>query len=277
VKHQAQKGQVIGSAEIVRVSVSHRPDCVSEPVPTAAADSAEPDRSAAGWRGIVGHGHCLTAQQVRQIDRAAVDRFGLSGPLLMENAGRGGAEVIARHAPPGLPVVILCGPGNNGGDGWVIARHLHGSGWTVQTWLIGPPDRLTPDAALNIDIWQRSGGIVQAWSESQSAELDRQLAGCGAIVDCLLGTGASGPPRSPLESIVSAANRSPAIRIAIDVPTGLDADLGTVHPTCFLADLTCTFVALKPGLVTERGKAVSGRIVVLPIGLAQLPTRTTDF
>lgn len=189
----------------------------------------------------------------------------------MENAGRGSAEVISRHAPPGLPVLILCGPGNNGGDGWVIARHLRGYGWPVQTWLVGPQQRLTPDAALNVDIWRRSGGTVQAWSEQVHHQLEQQLAVSGTVVDCLLGTGASGPPRPPLDNILRAANRSSAIRIAIDVPTGLDADLGTVHPNCFQADLTCTFVAFKPGLLTDQGRAVSGRLVVLPIGLAQLP------
>jgi NAD(P)H-hydrate epimerase len=244
---------------------------MSEPLAAASVDSNDRQRPAAGWRGIVDRGNCLSGQQVRQIDREALERFGLSGPVLMENAGAGGAAIIARHAPPGLPVVVLCGPGNNGGDGWVIARHLHGYGWPLQTWLVGPPDRLTPDAALNLDIWRRSGGVVQLWSQEQRAELQRQLDSCGVIVDCLLGTGASGPPRAPIDGIVMSANRSPAIRIAIDIPTGLDADTGTVHPGCFQADLTCTFVALKPGLLTEHGRAVCGRVVVLPIGLAELP------
>src|SRR2546426_3433083 len=137
----------------------------------------------------------LTRQQVRELDRRAIEEFGVPGIVLMENAGRGVAETICQLRLPD-PVVICCGKGNNAGDGFVIARHLDNRGLAVRVLLWATPEELPPDAAANYRIVQASGipCDVLGPTEGMSA-LDAALADAGTVVDALLGTGARGEPR----------------------------------------------------------------------------------
>src|SRR5437773_2190947 len=143
----------------------------------------------------------LTRQQVRELDRRAIEDFGVPGIVLMENAGRGVVETIGQLGLPG-PVVICCGKGNNAGDGLVIARHLENRGLAVRVLLWAATDELPPDAAANYRIVRASGIPLDVLGSTdwQNA-LDDALATAGTVVDALLGTGARGEPRPPLDAV----------------------------------------------------------------------------
>jgi len=214
----------------------------------------------------------LSRAQVREVDRRAIKEYGLPGIVLMENAGRNAAEIIAGlSAPPG-PVAILCGRGNNGGDGFVIGRHLSNRGYAVQFLLAGEPDKLTGDAATNHGIVERMGlplrSFASATEIAAGAPLLREAA---VIVDALLGTGFSGEVRPPLDAAIGAVNaarsapRAPLV-IAIDVPSGLDCDTGRPCGATIRADHTITFVARKIGFAAAGAAAYTGEVHVVDIG-----------
>src|SRR5947208_6172474 len=167
-------------------------------------------------------GASITRNQVRELDRRAIEEFGVPGVVLMENAGRGAAEVLLRLGVTGR-VVVCCGKGNNGGDGFVIARHLDNHGVAVRVLYFGKPEALTGDAAINFEIVRRSGLPLTVFSETVPA-LD--LADAEWVVDALLGTGVTGPARPPLDRVIAAINAGGAKVLAVDVPSGLDCDTG---------------------------------------------------
>jgi NAD(P)H-hydrate epimerase len=206
----------------------------------------------------------LSTEQVRQVDRLAVEQYGMNSLVLMENAGRGCCDVLQSVAPGGT-VVVCCGKGNNAGDGFVIARHLDLRRYAVRVLLWSPPDSLSGDALANYQILAKTDVPIHQLDGAGEA-LSRHLEGADWIVDALLGTGAKGAPRPPLDEVIAALNAAPARRLAVDVPSGLDCDTGqTARPT-FLADHTCTFVAAKTGFAKEAARVVLGRVHVLDIG-----------
>ena len=206
----------------------------------------------------------LTREEVRSIDQAAIEQLGMSGLVLMENAGRGAAEVIDQLRVRG-PVVIICGRGNNAGDGYVIARHLQLLGHEVTITTLTELDQLTGDAAANANI--AVAGMIPIRHASTAAELAVAFHAAGCLVDCMLGTGAQGELREPYATAVAAANQSAALRIAIDVPTGLDCDEGTANNPSYLADHTITFVAPKIGLQEESAAKFVGELRTVGIGV----------
>lgn len=214
----------------------------------------------------------LSREQVRRVDRVAIDQFGMSGLVLMENAGRGAAEVINSVAPPGL-VVILCGKGNNGGDGYVIARHLQIAGRDVRVVSIVGLDELSGDAEVNASIAKNSEIEIQV--AVQINEIANGIASAEVIVDCLLGTGAQGELRGVYADAVAAANASQAMRIAIDVPTGLDCDTGKASKPTFQANHTITFVASKIGFEKQDAGHFVG--VVHEVGIGVPPKLLHDM
>jgi NAD(P)H-hydrate epimerase len=191
----------------------------------------------------------LTRDEVRRVDRYAIETLGISGLVLMENAARGCADVLTRLDLSG-PVLILCGRGNNGGDGYALARHLAVRGCEATVAEFFPPDALSADAAANRR-WAVACGA--ACCTLTAAELAAAMDRARWIVDALLGTGAAGDPRPPLAAVIEAANNADARRLAVDIPSGLDADTGACGTPTFVADHTCTFVAKKPGMLTEDG------------------------
>jgi hydroxyethylthiazole kinase-like uncharacterized protein yjeF len=221
----------------------------------------------------------LTCQQIRELDQLAIEQVGIPGIVLMENAGRGVAKFIYGTLvnPPTDRVMILCGPGNNGGDGFVVARHLHNAGVPVGVVLAAPPEKSSGDAGTNLAILQRMKlALIRAF-EPEGLEAVRQAARrAHVIVDALLGTGSTGAPRGVMAALIELANAAAtARRIALDLPSGLDAERGEVHEPCFRADATVTMVAPKAGFLTAAGRQVVGRIVVVDIGLPRelIPTR----
>lgn len=212
----------------------------------------------------------LTRAEVREIDRRAIDELGLPGIVLMENAGRGCVDVLCRLGCRG-PVVIVCGKGNNAGDGFVIARHLDARGVAVRVVLLGPPAELRADAALHFAVLNRCQVPIADLSQSFTADsLAQPLAGAEWIVDALLGTGASGPPREPLAAAIRAMNAASGRKLAVDLPSGLDCDTGAAAEPTFCADHTCTFVAPKIGFALPAALAVLGIVHVVDIGVPRL-------
>lgn len=203
---------------------------------------------------------------VREIDRRAMEEYHVPGIVLMENAGRGCADMLCQLGIAG-PVVICCGRGNNAGDGLVIARHLDLRGYTTKLLFWSDPDELTGDARQNWEISRCAGlPLVTLDAPYDESLLAQHLAGADWIVDALLGTGARGAPRPPLNHVIEQLNAHPARKLAIDLPSGLDCDTGQPADPCFRADHTCTFVAAKPGLVMPDAPRWVGQLHVLDIG-----------
>jgi NAD(P)H-hydrate epimerase len=205
----------------------------------------------------------LTRSQVRAIDQSAITDYHVPGIVLMENAGRGAAEVLMRLGVRGT-VIILCGRGNNAGDGFVVARHLDRRSIAVRVICAGDPLAFGGDAQTNFKIAQASGIAIEQFTTA--AQLAAELVRAEWIVDALLGTGASGSPRAPMDAMIDSANASTVSKMALDVPSGLDCDSGVAGEPTFVADHTCTFVAAKPGLLTQRAKHFVGQLHIVDIG-----------
>ena len=248
----------------------------------------------------------ITRQQSRQIDRRATDAYGMASLILMENAGRGVADVLERLGIAG-PVVVCCGKGNNAGDGFVVARHLDLRGHAVRVLVWAEPSDLTGDAGVNFEILRKSGVPIalfgtqgamptSSWACDQHGPADRaiqgamptfspacdqhghgdeamppdfapQLSGTAWIVDALLGTGARGEPRPPLDRVIDQLNASAVPILAVDLPSGLDCDTGQPSRHTIRAAHTCTFVAPKTGFSAPNAAAFTGQIHVLDIGV----------
>jgi hydroxyethylthiazole kinase-like uncharacterized protein yjeF len=199
------------------------------------------------------------AAQQRALDEWAITERGIAGVDLMESAGSGLAEVVQELRPDGR-VVVVCGKGNNGGDGLVAARLLRGRGRDVEVLLLGDPAELKGDARVN---YERLPGSPPGPVAPEA------LAGASAIVDALLGTGFSGVPREPVASAIDTISRADgeATVIACDVPSGVDASTGEVASMAVTAHTTVTFHAAKPGLWILPGKEHAGEVRVIEIGI----------
>jgi NAD(P)H-hydrate epimerase len=205
----------------------------------------------------------ISREQARQLDRRAVEEYGMSSIVLMENAGRGVADRLCELGVQGL-VTICCGSGNNGGDGFVVGRHLDLRGHAVRVLVFCKPDAIDGDAAANYRILLAAGIPVDHLLDP--AQFASRLAGSSWIVDALLGTGARGEPRPPLDAAIEAMNASGAPLMAVDLPSGLDCDTGKPASQTVHATHTCTFVAPKPGLLAPASKRFVGRVHVVDIG-----------
>ncbi|MBI1325666.1 NAD(P)H-hydrate epimerase [bacterium] len=220
----------------------------------------------------------MSRAEFREIDRYAAETLGLPTMVLMENAGRGAAETLARaigpgkseaHIPLDLPqVVIICGAGNNGGDGAVLARHLEAMGlarvkviWTVH------PEELRGDAPAQYRIL--AAAATDQASGVDPAEADSILSGADWIVDGIFGTGLSRPlaPGEPATLWVEAIDRSGKPVLALDLPSGMDADTGTALGVAVRATITASFVAPKLGFAAPGANALTGVVEIVDIGV----------
>ncbi|MEQ8849270.1 NAD(P)H-hydrate epimerase [Botrimarina sp.] len=212
----------------------------------------------------------MTRDQLREFDGKAVQRFGLPSLLLMENAGRGCVDVLERLGVGG-PVVVLAGKGNNGGDGFAVARHLRVRGHRVKVALAASPGDLSGDPEAMFHALTPCGATLLDLTGVHDLlfleELDAMADGAVWIVDALLGTGASGDPRPPYDTLIDWANDQPARRLAIDLPSGLDCDTGKPFAPTFRADHTVTMVAEKKGFSAESARPFVGEVHVVDIGV----------
>jgi NAD(P)H-hydrate epimerase len=202
----------------------------------------------------------LTRAQVREIDRRAIEQYGIPGIVLMENAARAAADaamgMLAGDAAPS--VIIVCGPGNNGGDGLAVARHLHNRGIDdLRIVLMTDPATYKSDAAINWKIVQAMNLPVQRALPEQPPSL---------YIDAIFGTGLTRAVDASIAAVLETMNRGGAARLAIDIPSGLDCDGGQPTGACFRADRTITFVAEKAGFANPRSREFTGTILVADIG-----------
>jgi NAD(P)H-hydrate epimerase len=197
------------------------------------------------------------AEEMRAVDRWAIEERGIPSLQLMETAGRAVAEAVAELAPQG-PVRVVCGKGNNAGDGLVAARLLAGMGFEVEALLLWPGEELSGDAAANLERFR---------AEHVAAGLDERLADSGAAVDAIFGTGFSGAAREPAAAAIDAINRCGAPIVACDIASGVDASTGEVEGLAVEADVTVSFHAAKLGHLIAPGKWHTGELRVAPIGI----------
>ena len=213
----------------------------------------------------------LDREQSRRLDQLAVEEYGMTGLVLMENAGRGAVDVLCHEAIEGpvtdKPVLICCGKGNNAGDGFVMARHLDLRGYDVRVLAWAVPDELRGDAAANFNILQNTDvPITVCGDDFDQAQFDEELSHAAWVVDALLGTGARGEPRAPFDAIIERINATAAAVLAVDLPSGLDCDTGRPATQTIRAKLTCTFAAAKPGLIMPTAEPYVGQVHVVDIG-----------
>lgn len=208
----------------------------------------------------------ITREESREIDRRAIEHYGIPGVVLMENAGRG---VVDRLEQLGIlgPVVICCGKGNNAGDGFVVARHLTLRGHVVRVLVWAEAEELAGDAGVNFRIVQRMNLPLTIFGRGHApGVLHAALVDAAWIVDALLGTGARGEPRPPLDAVIDQLNAAAAPKLAIDLPSGLDCDTGQASSHTIRAAHTCTFVAPKVGFQSPGARLFTGQVHVVDIG-----------
>jgi len=220
----------------------------------------------------------VTRAQTRAFDLAAIETCKVPGLVLMENAGRGVVDAIERHWPSRdlrrCFVVVIAGTGNNGGDGFVVARHLLTRGARVAVYLTASADRLTGDARVQHDALVGVGVTPEPIGRDLAA-FKGTLAGATFVVDAIFGTGLSRPVGGTEASAIEAIDQATRPVVAIDLPSGLDADTGAVLGVAVRATLTVTFGQHKLGLLTPRGAQLSGTLVVADLGVpTSLPERS---
>ncbi len=194
-----------------------------------------------------------TAAQVRELDRLAIERYGIPGETLMERAGRAAWALVERRWPQAGRILVLAGTGNNGGDGYVLARLALEAGRRVTLLQLGDPDRITGDARLHADRYLSAGGSRRSFEGVLPENAD-------LLVDALLGTGLERPVEGVWAEAVKALNRHRAPVLALDLPTGLHADTGAILGTAVRAEATITFIGLKQGMFTGEGPDCCGDI-----------------
>jgi len=214
----------------------------------------------------------MTRQQVRAFDQWAINELSIPGPVLMENAGRGCAEIICRHfsIKPSMEVSIFCGTGNNGGDGYVIARHLANAKLKPQVIICGQKEKVAGDALINLKIIEKMPipiEVIDICAGKIAPRIEEITAKSDLVVDAIFGTGLQGQLYASYIELIEAINAASPPILAVDIPSGLDCDLGTPLPTAIKATLTVTFVAVKAGFTAPKAKKYTSQIYVASIGI----------
>lgn len=193
------------------------------------------------------------AAQVRELDRLAIEEYGIPAHTLMERAGAAAFGVLQWRWPDARRIAVMCGPGNNGGDGYVLARLAHAAGYTVDVISLGPPHDADGPAGLAAVALRAEGVVASAW--------DRQgLYQYEVVIDAMLGTGLDREVSADYRKAIDAVNASGAKVLALDVPSGLDADSGNILGAAVRADITVTFIGLKQGMFTASGTVCCGSV-----------------
>ncbi len=213
----------------------------------------------------------FTAAEMRALDARAIETLGIPGPRLMENAGRGAALLIAREWTPirGKRILVLCGKGNNGGDGFVVARHLKAKGARPRVLLAGLRGEVKGDAAQALGRWR--GKVEEIRDDGDMAMVAQALGEADIVVDALLGTGLTGPVRGVMAQVIERLNNSVGRAhlpvVSLDLPSGLGSDGGAVLGPTVHATVTATFAGLKRSLLVYPAAELAGRVTVVSIGV----------
>ncbi|MFL1484535.1 NAD(P)H-hydrate dehydratase [Marinobacter sp. LN3S78] len=211
----------------------------------------------------------FTADGVRSLDRFLIDERGVEGYGLMQKAARAAFRQVLRHWPSATRIVVLCGAGNNGGDGYLVALNALRHGLEVTCITVADPQKLSGDARR---AWQDAGeaGVSMApWSDLDERARATLFGGDTVVVDAMLGTGARGQPRAPVDEVIAWINQGASPVLAVDVPSGLDASLGMAEGDAVRADVTATFIGRKIGLLTGKGPHFAGEVAYDALGAEQ--------
>lgn len=208
----------------------------------------------------------VRAAEMRQLDQEAMNQYRIPGLILMENAGlsivRAVLEIFWDHSPEGKKALVVAGPGNNGGDGFVAARHLYNRGAKVEIFLTSPPESYRGDAAVNLQIVAAMGIPYKIFDENTVEALREAAERADLIIDALFGTGFRGAPREPIATLIEVINNSGKPVLAVDLPSGLEADTGRVAGASIKARCTVTMGMPKVGLYLHPGAEYAGRVIV---------------
>jgi NAD(P)H-hydrate epimerase len=219
----------------------------------------------------------LTREQARELDRKAIQELGIPSVVLMELAGLAVAREAEALAGGAAPVVVVAGPGNNGGDGYVAARHLTNRGTRTDVLVFAPEEQVAGDARVNLDILLHMGVRVHCLPR-RDPTLERSppvrwdiyqehLEASSVLVDALLGTGLRGEVREPARQAITLLNEAGKPVVAVDIPSGLDCDTGQPLGVAVRATVTVTFARAKVGLLKPEAAQYLGRLVVADIGI----------
>ncbi|WP_339060958.1 NAD(P)H-hydrate epimerase [Tepidibacillus marianensis] len=216
----------------------------------------------------------VTAEEMREMDRKSMEEIGIPSSVLMENAGVLVAKKIKERVSVPAKVLILAGYGNNGGDGFVIARHLANAGYEVKTWVIGDLNKSTNETQMNYDVLVQCQYFTQHYDEKVQREFFQSLDQADVIVDALLGTGVKGQLREPFFEIVQYVNQTQALKVAVDIPSGVNSSTGEVANIAFLADVTVTFALPKLGQFLYPGANYVGQLEVVDISIPPIVSQS---
>jgi ADP-dependent NAD(P)H-hydrate dehydratase / NAD(P)H-hydrate epimerase len=215
--------------------------------------------------------YLVTAEEMRAFDATAIEDYGIPGVVLMENAGRTTFHILRAFMDcdvQGLRVAVIAGPGNNGGDGYVIARYLINHGADVQTFLLSPPEKIKGDALINLEVLRKMTSEIYPVHDGDALEEASYLWDeADVIVDAILGTGLKSEVRSPYREAVEKINATGGLKLAVDLPSGLDADSGKILGTAVMAHLTATYGFRKLGMALHPGRYYCGQIEVVDISV----------
>ena len=218
--------------------------------------------------------YLVTAEEMRDFDSVTIQEYGIPGIVLMENAGRSTFELLnelLEDDQGDVNISVVAGPGNNGGDGYVIARYLVNRGVEVDTFILSPREKIRGDAKANLDILEKIGARI--WEIETVDELDQAeeiWADSSIIIDAILGTGLKQDVRSPYREAIEKINSLDAFVLAVDVPSGLDSDTGNIRGVAIEADLTVTYGFQKLGMAMYPGRSLCGQIKVVDISIPQI-------
>lgn len=205
----------------------------------------------------------VTAAQMREADRRCIEDLGMPGVVLMNTAG----VAVFNEVRKG-PVGVVCGKGNNGGDGFVVARLALLAGMEVRVVLVARPEEITGDAAVFMGVYRNMGGtILSVCDEAAAAQAVGALRDCAVVVDALLGTGTRGEVRGAMGAAIAAW--PPVYTVSVDLPSGLNADTGEVCGVCVKADVTVSFACGKQGFTAAGAKAYLGKVLIADIGIPE--------
>ena len=213
-------------------------------------------------------GAAVTRDEARELDRKAIQELGIPSVVLMELAGLAVARETETLIEGEGPVLIVAGRGNNGGDGYVAARHLANRGLETQVLVLAPEEQIAGDARINLDIILRMGVFVRFLTTPVRWDVYREhLERASVVVDALLGTGLQGEVREPARTAIELLNQAAKRVVAVDIPSGLDCDTGQPLGLAVRAEVTVTFARAKVGLLKAEAAPYVGRLVVADIGI----------
>lgn len=215
----------------------------------------------------------ITSQKMREIDKLTQEEFGIPAIILMENAGRMASQValdMLSKSKKGK-VICICGRGNNGGDGFVCARHLINNSVDTDIFLLGNPHRLKGVARINCKILEKMGKRIKILKDKDNFTFFKnEMKKARLLIDAIFGIGLSGEVREPYRSIINVMNKSKKPILAIDIPSGLDATEGKVLGVCVKATKTVTFALPKTGFVRNDGPLYIGELITVDISIPKV-------